>query len=110
LKAERGISPSGEQNKLGFADNQGYIVIDFLYDEEISRFSEMIALKNGGQCGVIGGELKDGVSEFKYTEVLPTTSVDTNYYRLINFENGSFISDDKAIIKNEKLIICKLKN
>ena len=108
LTAKRGISPNGEDNKLGFEDTNGYIIIDFLYDEEIGRHSEMIALKIDGKYGVVGGKLKDGVSEFKYTEVLPIQG-NNNYYRLVRIENNVFDSDD-AKITDGKLIINKHQN
>ncbi len=101
LSAKRGTSPNGEQNKLGFEDERGYIVIDFLYDEEIGRHSEIIALKNKGKCGVVGGTLKDGVSEFKYMEVF-WISGNRSYYRLVKNNSGDA---DEAKVKDGKLII-----
>lgn len=103
LNAERGVSPDGERNKLGFADTQGYIVIDFLYDEEIGIRGKMIALKNNGQYGIVGGDLKDGVSEFKYKEIL-WISGKRSYYRLVKNNAGEA---DEAKVENGKLIIKK---
>lgn len=105
LTGKRGSSPNGEDNNLGFEDADGYIVIDFLYDDLVSKQSEMIALKKDEKCGVVGGKLKDGVSEFKYTEVL-WISGNGGYYRLINFTNNIFDSDD-AKVKDGKLEINK---
>lgn len=56
-----------ENGKLGFADKDGYIVIDFLYDQEVERKSEMILLKTGDKFGVVGGAEKD-CSSTKYVK------------------------------------------
>ncbi len=99
LRQERGTSPDNVQDKLGFADTNGYIVIDFLYDEEIDKQAEMMALIQGGKYGVIGGELKEA-SDFKYLETLWIPSA--NHYRLVTDQTGAA---ELASVQNGKLTI-----
>ena len=86
LKQVRGLSPIGEQDKLGYSNVNGYIVIDFLYDEEISRQEEMIALTKNGKYGVVGGDLKEP-SDFRYDEALWIPS--SKHYRLVKDYTGA---------------------
>ena len=91
-----------ENGKLGFADKYGYIVIDFLYDSEVERKSEMIVLKNGSKYGIVGGKLK--------------TSTDVKYldFEWVNIDNCYMMSKngdgDKDFVKveNGKLLIDEL--
>lgn len=99
LRQERGTSPDGTQNKLGFADANGYIVVDFLYDEEIGKMSDIMALKQGDKYGVIGGDLKD-VSDFKYMEAIWIPSA--KRYRLVLDYTGAA---EFAAVANGKLTI-----
>lgn len=61
----KSLKPILENGQLGFEDTEGYIVIDFLYDKEISRNGDMILLKSGDKYGVVGGDLKTP-TETKY--------------------------------------------
>ena len=99
LRQERGTSPDNVQDKLGFADTNGYIVIDFLYDEEIDKQAEMMALKQGGNYGVVGGDLKEA-SDFKYLETLWIPSA--KHYRLVTDQTGAA---ELASVQNGKLTI-----
>ncbi len=61
----KSLTPILENGRLGFGDKEGYIVIDFLYDKEISRNGNMLLLKSGDKYGVVGGDLKTP-TETKY--------------------------------------------
>lgn len=99
LRQVRGTSPSSVPNKLGFADTLGYIVVDFLYDEEIDRQTDIMSLKEDGKYGVIGGDLKE-TSDFKYLETLWIPSA--KHYRLVTDETGAAVL---ATVQNGKLTI-----
>ena len=99
LTPKRGLSPDNTSDKLGFADTQGYIVVDFLYDEEIGRKSDIMALKVGNNYGVVGGSLKEP-SEFKYVEVIWIPS--KKQYRLVKDNTGAA---EFAGVENDNLLI-----
>lgn len=91
-----------ENGKLGFADKDGYIVVDFLYDSELDRKAGMIVLKNGDKYCIIGGKDKNE-SRTQY--------IDYKWVR----EEGSFmmsknLDGDKDFVKveNGNLIIEEL--
>lgn len=78
----KSLTPILENGRLGFGDKEGYIVIDFMYDKEISRNGDMILLKSGDKYGVVGGDLKT-----------PTAT---------KYQSAEWIADEKSfqLIKN----------
>jgi len=88
-----------EKGKLGFADKDGYIVIDFLYDQEVERKSEMMILKTGDKFGVVGGTVKD-CSSTKYIKA--EWIAEELSYRMLKNQTGDcdfvHIVDGKLIV------------
>jgi len=88
-----------ENGKLGFADKDGYIVIDFLYDQEVERKSEMMVLKSGDKFGVVGGAEKD-CSSTKYVKA--EWIAEELSYRMLKNQTGDcdfvHVVDGKLIV------------
>ena len=95
----KSLKPILENGQLGFGDTEGYIVIDFLYDKEISRNGNMLLLKSGDKYGVVGGDLKTP-TETKYQSA--EWIAEEYSFQLIKNSMGDC---DFVSVKNGQLII-----
>ena len=94
----KSLTPILENGRLGFGDKEGYIVIDFLYDQEISLNGNMILLKSGGKYGVVGGDLKtptetkyqsaEWIAEEKSFQLIKNSMGDCDF---VSVQNGQLI-------------------
>ncbi|MDD6000815.1 MAG: hypothetical protein PUC50_01340 [Bacteroidales bacterium] len=97
----KSLTPILENGRLGFGDTEGYIVIDFLYDKEISRNGNMLLLKSGGKYGVVGGDLKtptetkyqsaEWIAEEKSFQLIKNSMGDCDF---VSVQNGQLIINE----------------
>lgn len=97
----KSLKPILENGQLGFGDTEGYIVIDFLYDKEISRNGDMILLKSGDKYGVVGGDLKtptetkyqsaEWIAEEKSFQLIKNSMGDCDF---VSVQNGQLIINE----------------
>lgn len=73
LSQQRGSSPDGVGNKLGFVDGNGYVIIDYLYDACPNGFQTGYGIclqkEKNGKYGFIANSTKLPCSEFIYNSV-----------------------------------------
>lgn len=60
-----------ENGKCGFVTPDGYVIVDYLYDEVVNaKVKGIQAVKKGKYYGIIGNDTKLPVTEFKYTRAI----------------------------------------
>ena len=88
-----------QDGKIGFADKDGYIVIDMLYDSELERKAQIIVLKINDNVCIVGGKLKTS-TDSKYIDYEWLS--DENCYMMKKNNDGDY---DFIRVENQKLKI-----
>ncbi len=84
------LTQVSENGLIGFANKEGYIVIDYLYQKAVfhQKGKELLAVQNNqGKWGIIGNETKLPVTKFIYTNEKMRNDYPNCEYKMFLFGN-----------------------
>ncbi|MBR4324124.1 MAG: protein kinase, partial [Bacteroidales bacterium] len=85
------LTQVSENGLIGFANEEGYIVIDYLYKKAVfhQKGKELLAVQNNqGKWGIIGNETKLPVTKFIYTNEKMRNDYPNSQYRMFLFDKA----------------------
>ncbi len=94
----------GPNGKYGYVDNDGYIIVDYLYDSpsvnKNANWKDIITIQKNGKWGALNNRTKRPASEFKYNKASWGIPGKRGFY--LDITNGP--RDQIYIDSNDKII------